>query len=77
MENKNNKLVPLPNPDEHQHVPEEHNPTVPLSHLLPIFRQVLMGMMLRCYISGANWNCHSNAVIYRLRSQHLFRQTKV
>lgn len=64
MENKNNKLVPLPNPDERQRVSEEHSMTLPLVHLLPIFGQVIVVMMLRCDISGADWISPSNAILY-------------
>lgn len=54
MENQNNKLVPLPNPDERQHVPEEHSMIIPLLHLLPIFGQVIAVMMLRCWLNGVD-----------------------
>lgn len=64
MENKNNKLVPLPNPDERQRMSEEHSMIIPFLHLFPIFGQALMVMVLRCAISGADWIRPANAVIY-------------
>lgn len=54
MKNQNNKLVPLPNPDERQRVPEEHSMIIPLLHLLPIFGQVIAVMMLRCWLNGVD-----------------------
>ena len=66
MKDPNNKLVPLPNPDERQRVPKEHSLTLMLSHLLPIFGQVIMVMMLRCYVSGADWISPSNAIVFTL-----------
>ncbi len=66
MKDLNNKLVPLPNPDERQRVSKEHRLTLMISNLLPVFGQVIMVMVLRCYVSGADRISPSNAIIFTL-----------
>ena len=66
MKDPNNKLVPLPSPDERQRVSKEHRLTLMISNLLPVFGQVIMVMVLRCYVSGADWISPSNAIIFTL-----------